>query len=149
METIDIGEGEWADLSNFEPRVFVFRGLTFQSMEGLLQSLKFPLLEKQTRLRALHGIKAKRLGKKKKWYLDHNLYWLDTVIPRHSAEYFNLVNDAFDAMYDQNLKYQARLSETSGKKLIHSRGSSNPDRTILTESEFVHILERLRNRNQN
>jgi hypothetical protein len=140
----DIGEGVWEDLSNFTPRNFIFRDLEFASMEGLLQSLKFPLLSKQARLRTLSGIKAKRLGQKKKWYLDHTLYWLDSPISRHSNDYMLLVNEAFDAMYEQNQDYQSLLSKTKGLILIHSHGKSDPNHTILTELEFTNILERLR-----
>jgi hypothetical protein len=38
---MDITEGSpAADLSNFTARTFIFRGLTANSMEGLLQALK-------------------------------------------------------------------------------------------------------------
>jgi hypothetical protein len=144
IDIADIGEGEWEELSNFTPRKFLFRNFEFASMEGLLQSLKFPLLSKQARLRTLSGIKAKRLGQKKKWYLDQMLYWIDMPISRHSSEYMLLVNEAFDAMYQQNPDYQILLSKTKGLRLIHSHGKSDPNHTILTELEFINILERLR-----
>lgn len=140
----DIGEDQWEDLSNFTPRLFVFRGYRFASMEGFLQSLKFPLLEKQARVRGMVGIQAKRIGKKKKWYLDQTLYWLETPIDRHGDTYVELVCQAFDALFEQDESFRHSLSRTKGFTLIHSRGHSDPRRTVLTEQEFVSNLERLR-----
>lgn len=145
----DIGEGEWEELSNFTPRPFTFKGYSFASMDGLLQSLKFPLPEKQARVRNMVGIQTKRMGKKKKWYLDQTLYWIDTPIDRHSDTYIQLIHDAFDALFEQNISFRDSLSKTEGYQLVHSKGHSNPQRTILTEQEFVGILERLRNKPHN
>jgi len=141
---IDIGEGEWSDLSNFTAREFIFNGIQYASMEGFLQSLKFPLVEKQARVRGMVGKQAKRIGKKKKWYLDQTLYFLTLPMDRHSPDYFIFVQSAFEAMYAYNSNFRERLASTGNRPLIHSRGQSNPHRTILTESEFIKILMRLR-----
>ncbi len=140
----DIGTGEWGDLSNFTPRPFVFHGYTCSSMEGFLQSLKFPLLEKQSRVRAMSGVQAKRIGKKKKWYLDQTLYWIDKPIDRHSNEYISLVAAAFNSLYQQDANYRYRLRKTRGLNLTHAIGKSDPRKTILTEQEFIQILTYLR-----
>lgn len=143
-EIADIGVSPWEDLSNFEPHGFIFRGTPCASMEGLLQSLKFPILKKQERVRALSGTRAKFIGKKKKWYLDQKLYWLDTIIDRHSSTYTQLIEEAFLALYKQNKFFRDRLNSTASAELTHSHGKSDPRRTILTESEFVRVLTKIR-----
>lgn len=144
-DIVDIGESPWEFLSNFMAYCFVFRGFEMASMEGFLQSLKFPLLDKQCRVMALTGIKAKRKGQKKKWYLDHVLYWQGQPIDRFSSNYIEFVEDAFLCMFEQNEQFRQALLATGTRKLIHSRGKANPKYTILTEDEFVSILYRLRN----
>ena len=47
-------------------------------------------------------------------------------------------------MFDQSERFRAALMATRGMKLFHSRGMSNPYKTILTEQEFCQILTDLR-----
>jgi predicted NAD-dependent protein-ADP-ribosyltransferase YbiA (DUF1768 family) len=143
-DVVDIGEKPWEFLSNFMAYFFVFRGFEISCMEGLIQALKFPLLDKQCRVMTLVGIKAKRKGQKKKWYLDHILYWQGQPIDRFSKEYIDLIEEAFVCMFEQNDKFRQALLATGTKKLIHSHGKSDPRYTVLTEDEFVSILTRLR-----
>ena len=143
---VDLGEGDFRDLSNFEAREFTFRGFRCASMEGLLQSLKFPLLDKQERIMSLVGIKAKRKGKKKKWYLDNKLYWREQVLCRFSDEYQQLIDEAFDALFEQDDSFRSAIARTVGEDLCHSRGHQDPHYTVLTEEEFVRRIERLRQR---
>jgi len=142
----DIGVDKYASLSNFTPREFIFQGEVCSSMEGLLQSLKFPLIEKQKRVRLMSDIKAKRTGKKKKWYLDQKLYFLDEVIDRHSQRYQEIVDQMFDALYEQDAAFREELSMIKGLHVIHSHGCCDPRRTILTEDEFLKRLIYLANK---
>ena len=141
---VDVGEGEYRDLSNFEPHEFQFRGVRCGSMEGLLQSLKFPIPDKQVRVAALWGVKAKWKGKKKKWYLDHTLYWQGKAMCCFGEEYQALVREAYYAMASQSEKFRSAIMRTGDQPLCHSIGKSDPRYTILTESEFVETLKAVR-----
>jgi len=143
---IDIGTPPWEGLSNFHPYPFIFRDVHFASMEGFLQGLKFPIIAKQDRLSGMVGIKAKRLGQKKKWWLEQVLYWRGEPIDRHSEEYQLLITEAFYAMYSQNAEFRSLLAKTGQATLTHEIGRRDPFRTILTEQEFTGILTALRDK---
>ncbi|MCM1516979.1 MAG: hypothetical protein NC080_11340 [Paraprevotella sp.] len=131
-------------LSNFTPYEFSFRGKKFRSMESLLQGLKFECVETQNGVFERVGVKAKLLGKKRKWYLNQTLYWQGIPMKRDSEEYINLVREAFYALTENN-DFQQTLLATSNKRLYHTMGKSDPTRTILTEDEFCSILTEIRN----
>lgn len=131
-------------LSNFSEFYFIFDNFECYSMEGLLQSFKFPNVEKQKRICLLVGKKAKFKGKKKKWYLDHKLYWKDQVYDRFSEEYQKLLDKAFSSLYHQNKDYKELVLSTGNEELIHSIGKSDPKQTILTEEEFCLRIDKLR-----
>lgn len=144
-QAVDVGESPWEFLSNFTAYAFIFRGFLCASMEGFLQSLKTPLIEKQISMHALVGIKAKRKGQKMKWYLrDHELFWQGVAMDRFSPEYIAFIEEAFVALYEQNETFRQALLATGERPLIHSHGKADPKYTILTEEEFVSILTRLR-----
>jgi len=66
--TIDIHSGApgvIGRLSNFTKREFVFDGVSCRSIEGVLQSFKFEDIDKQSKICALYGMRAKRAGLKK------------------------------------------------------------------------------------
>ncbi|HGW1490568.1 TPA: hypothetical protein ACNPUU_002786 [Escherichia coli] len=143
---IDVGLEPYERLSNFHPYHFLFRGVECGSMEGLLQSLKFPLPEKQMKVAKLVGLKAKRVGKKKKWFIDHKLYWQGEPICRFSEEYKLLLLEAFTALFEQSEQFRTELLKTGTEQLIHSVGKQSEKFTVLTEDEFVSILSELRDR---
>lgn len=144
--TIDIGSQTYPELSNLEPYVFIFRDVECGSMEGLLQALKFANPETQGRVVKLSGIKAKRKGQKKKWWLTKILYWNGEPILRHSEEYQQLITEAYHCLVTQNSMFRRELINTIGLSLTHSIGKSDPNFTILTEQEFIGQLIHLRNK---
>lgn len=131
-------------LSNFSEFHFIFDNVKCSSMEGLLQSFKFPDITKQQRVCSLIGKKAKFKGKKKKWYLDHKLYWKDKIYCRFSQEYQDLLDKAFSSLYHQNKDYKELVLSTGNKEIIHSIGKNDPKYTILTEEEFCLRINKLR-----
>lgn len=130
-------------LSNFTPYTFTFRGRAFCSIESLLQGMKFEGIEKQDKVFGLVGKAAKRKGKKSKWYLRQTLYWQGEPMKRDSAEYRNLVEEAFRAL-SLNRDFRKALLATGDRTLYHTMGKSDPTRTILTEEEFCEILTSIR-----
>src|SRR5437868_5149231 len=120
---MDITEGsEAAGLSNFEPRQFIFRGIAANSMEGLLQGLKFEDPEQQKQVMALVGKAAKFKGKKKRWWLEQTLFWQGRELQRDSAELQSLLDEAFLALFTQNETARQILLATGDSVLTHSMG---------------------------
>ena len=143
---IDIGSKDCLiseKLSNFSEFHFEVEGFFCASMEGFLQSLKFPDVDKQKRICAMVGKKAKYKGKKKKWYLDKKLYWNGVVYDRFSKDYQLLLDKGFNALY-QNSDYKSLLNSTLNEDLTHSIGKEDPNFTILTTEEFCSRLIKLR-----
>jgi len=134
-------------LSNFAPHPFVIDGVECASMEGFLQSLKFKNPDMQKHVCTLVGLQAKRKGKDKAWWKDQTLYWLGKPINRHDKEYQDLLDRAFAAL-NQNSSFRKALEASGDAVLTHTIGKSDPHRTILTISEFVGRLTRLRTRNR-
>lgn len=145
---MDIGSGSGypaAALSNFAPHPFVIDGIECNSMEGFLQSLKFRDVEMQKYICTLVGKSAKFKGKKKKWYREQILYWQGKEIKRDSDEYTELITRAYNAIY-KNASFKKALLATAGCTLTHSIGKNKKSETVLTKSEFIGQLNRLRNK---
>lgn len=145
---MDIGSGSdypSCALSNFAPHPFTFRGVQCASMEGLLQSLKFSSPDMQKYVCTLVGKAAKFKGKKKKWWKEQTLYWDGMPIARDSVEYQNLLDEAYDSLF-QNEGFRKALLASGNAVFSHSMGKSNMRETVLTTSEFCNRLTKLRER---
>ena len=145
---MDIGSGKdypSCALSNFAPHPFIFRGVKCNSMEGLLQSFKFSSPEMQKYVCTLVGKAAKFKGKKKKWYLTQTLYWNGKAIPRDSQEYQDMLDEAYEALF-QNEGFRNALKATGNATFTHSIGKNNQNETVLTVNEFCKRLHKLRDK---
>lgn len=132
------------NLSNFFPHPFVFRGLQCNSMEGFLQGLKFKSPEMQREVFKLVGFAAKKKGAPKNWQQSQTLWYQGHPIPRRSKVYQDLLDEAYDAMYEQNAAFRKALEDTHDATLTHSIGKTNESETVLTIREFINRLNRLR-----
>lgn len=147
---MDIGSGNGypsASLSNFAPHPFEIDGVQCNSMEGFLQSLKFASIDMQKHVCTLVGKAAKFKGKKRKWYNDQVLYWNGKMYGRKSDEYQNLLNRAYNALY-QNSGFKKALEATNGAVLTHSIGKNDKTKTVLTSQEFCSRLTHLRDKGE-
>ena len=145
---MDIGSGKKYPsnaLSNFAPHPFVIDGVECNSMEGFLQALKFSNVDMQVEVCKLVGIAAKRKGKKKNWQRNQTLYWNGKEYDRHSQEYQDLLDRAYDAL-SKNGKFRRALLATGNANLTHNIGRRNPSETILTKTEFCSRLMKIRTR---
>lgn len=131
-------------LSNFSPHPFVFRGIPVNSMEGFLQGLKFKNPEMQKSVFLLVGFKAKMKGKNKKWWRDQVLWFQGKKIDRHSEEYQDLLDEAFNALFSQNNSAKKALIASGNSTLTHSIGKNDSHRTVLTVREFCSRLTKIR-----
>ena len=130
-------------LSNLCSNPFTFDGVLCGSMEGFLQSLKQQDRDKQRQTCAKKGHNAKRASSTH-WQTDQIVWWKGVAIDRQSEDFLHLIRHAYQAMFDQSERFRAALMATRGMRLYHSRGKSNPFKTILTEQEFCKILTDLR-----
>lgn len=143
---MDIGSGKAYpsnSLSNFAPHPFEIDGIECNSMEGFLQGLKFKSPEMQTEVCKLVGYAAKKKGRNKNWQQSQTLYWKGVAIPRKSKEYQDLLDRAYEALYENN-KFKKALSASGTATLTHSIGRSSEKETVLTKSEFCSRLTKLR-----
>lgn len=132
-------------LSNFAPHPFVLDGVQCNSMEGFLQGLKFESKEMQEYVCTLVGAAAKKKGAKKNWKQTQRLYWRGKAIKRDSQEYQNLLNKAYNALYE-NSGFKKALEATNGATLTHSIGKNKIQDTVLTSQEFCSRLTYLRDK---
>lgn len=147
---MDIGSGRGypsSSITNFAPHTFTFDGVACNSMEGLLQSFKFANPQMQEHVCTLVGIKAKLRGKPKRWQVTQTLYWKGEAINRHSQEYQDLLDRAYNALA-QNEGFRRALLATGNAVLTHSIGRTNDRETVLTQREFVSRLTKIRERLQ-
>lgn len=133
-------------LSNFTPNAFVFRSRAIPSMEGLLQSLKCPDPARQVEIQQLLRLRAKQAGDEHDWRATQTLWWDGRPIDRHGPDYQALLDEAFDALAAQNADWREALLATGEAPLVHTIGSDDPRRTVLTEHELCSRLEAIRRR---
>lgn len=133
-------------LSNFAPHPFTFRDHEVSSMEGFLQGLKFKSSEMQLEIFKKVGIGAKRAGRGKNWQRTQTLWIQGEPIKRESQEYQDILDEAFNAMFDQNIKARKALMATQNAVLKHSIGRHKANETVLTRTEFCSRLMQIRDR---
>lgn len=131
-------------LSNFHPFTFVYDQIICCSMEGFLQSLKFKNKDMQKEICTMVGLNAKKMGRSKKWWKTQTLYWKGKEIKRDSEEYQDLLNGAYQSLYNQCEGFRKALQSTGESKLTHSLGKRKINETILTKQEFCSRLTKLR-----
>ncbi|QIG69605.1 swarming motility YbiA-like protein [Rhizobium phage RHph_I46] len=145
---MDVGSGNsWPSnaLSNFAPHPFAFRGVECNSMEGLLQSLKFDKPHIQIEVCKLVGYAAKKRGRprNKQWQKLQVLWWNGEPMSRTSTSYQEFLCEAFDSL-SKNTSFARALLATQNSSLTHSIGHSDLSKTVLTEREFCRQLYRVR-----
>lgn len=131
-------------LSNFAPHKFTIDDVECNSMEGFLQGLKFKSVEMQAEVCKLVGKMAKFKGKNKKWFRNQTLYWKGEEIKRDSDEYQELLDRAYNAMYEDSASFRKALASSVGAVLKHSMGKNKKNETVLTTNEFCSRLTILR-----
>ena len=145
---IDIGKNRlWpgSALSNFARYEFKYDRIPCQSMEGLLQSLKFHNAATQIQICQLVGYEAKKAGKTApiNWKVNQELYWQGYKFDRHGDKYQEFLNEIYLAL-SRNAEFREALMATGHAHLSHSIGNNDPRETILTEIEFCGRLLVLR-----
>lgn len=144
MNIMSSGKYPANKLSNFAGHRFTLDNVQCNSMEGFLQSLKFKDPNIQEIICKLVGVGAKRRGHNKKWWKLQELYWRGITYKRDSEEYTKLIERAYDALYKDSEGFRKALAATNDNPLTHSIGKKSKHETILTKTEFIGNLYRLR-----
>ena len=133
-------------LSNFSPHPFELDGIKINSMEGLLQSLKFDKIHIQVEVCKLVGKEAKARGRSRTtaWQRVQKLWWQGVAMDRSGKEYQEFLKRAYKAMFEQSESFRKALMATGNAVLTHSIGRSKEAETVLTEREFCSLLMNLR-----
>ena len=125
---------------------FILDGIPCHSIEGFMQAIKQPDIEIQKSFCLKSGASARHLGQKysKLWKKNQTLHWQGKEYKRDSKEYQELVRKVFNARFEQSQKYREALKDSLGYELVHTCGKQDVEQTVLTENEFVKILDELR-----
>ena len=132
-------------LSNVKGNHFVIDGVECGSMEAFLQSLKREDVEMQRQIAILKGRDARKSATTS-WRATQTLWWKGQPMQRQSDEFYELLQRAYEALYQQSARFRMGLHASKGKRLFHTHGSNDPTKTILTEKEFCRLLTELRDR---
>lgn len=137
--------GHGSLLSNLQPYEFNLDGYILASMEGFIQSLKFKDPSEAARIRSLYGIKAWKDGQEgtNEWQRTQTVWWNGKPYNRQSNGYQDLITRAYDALAI-NPHFRSNLAKTEDGELRHSIGKNDTQWTLLTKSEFMYQLYRLR-----
>lgn len=130
-------------LSNFTRRDFEFDGIHCRSVEGFLQSLKYEDTNIQRVICGLWGVQAKLAGEGADWKTDQTLYWCGRSYKRESKDYHDLIKRMYTELYLSDAELRRDIKKSRRYRLIHSIGNNDPKDTVLTEKEFIGMLEYL------
>lgn len=134
-------------LSNFAERSFVFDGVPCGGLEGFIQSLKCPDVERQREICKLSGKAAKEAGRAYDfWKTRQLLFWNGDTYKRTSRGYVLLIARVYDELYNQDETFRDELLALGDAQIWHSIGKPDMRETTLTEVEMLCQIERLRHR---
>lgn len=126
--------------SNFTERLFSFDGVKCNSLEGVLQGLKFENPETQAFCCTLSGWKAKKFGMSENWQESQTLWWKGLPMLRDSDDYQTFLDKLYHCLYSTNKAAQFALLATGDAKLTHNVGNTDLTKTVLTRDEFCSRL---------
>ncbi|MCB1711448.1 MAG: hypothetical protein KDH96_02865 [Candidatus Riesia sp.] len=128
-------------LSNLQPCKFLFLDQYCNSVEGVLQSLKFNDIDKQKSIIKLSGFPAKQAGKNIPYSM---LNWFGLQFNRHSQIYQDFLNELLYCSISQCEIRKNALLCSKDFVLKHDLGCDDASKTILTRTEFITNLNEIR-----
>jgi hypothetical protein len=133
-------------LSTFAPQEFIFDGVKCACIESVLQSFKLngaPLQKEVCKKTAEQSCHIKKQFDVK-WQKNQTLHWQEVKYKRGSMEYMELLTRLFDSVFEQCENFRESLISSIGEDLDHSIGLHEQTKTVLTVTEFLYQLLRLR-----
>lgn len=134
-----------ASLSNLFPHKFVIDGVTCQSMESFIQSLR---VREEFIQREICENYSGYMGYKMRlslpdWRKKGYVYWKGKSILRDSEDYNQLVTKAYEQLFYQNLVFRYCLINHKDDVLFHTIGCTDKKETLLTQDEYISQLNKL------
>ena len=124
---------------------FIFQGNEVASVASFITGLRVKEPEIQKRVLLLSQDNLKYVSKyTNPTYAIRELHWNGKTFKRDSNEYKELLNRAYKARYNADFKFREALRITKGYELVHTKGKSDINETVLTESEFIEQLNKLK-----
>jgi len=133
-------------LSNLYPIKFKFRGKMVNSIEGVLQGIKYKDKKIQNLILNYSGVDAyhtRAANTKNPWYENQTLYWQGKPIDRDSNDYQLFLDELYFSA-SKNPIYRQSLLATENLYLLHHIGFKDPNQTVLTRYEYELRLNSLR-----
>jgi predicted NAD-dependent protein-ADP-ribosyltransferase YbiA (DUF1768 family) len=133
-------------ISNFAHAPFILDGISYASVEGFWQGLKFPDGADRRRLASLHGSEAKDAG----FYAppaDEILYQGRTIRVG-TFDHWELMELACSAKFEQNEPHRRALLDTGTRPLVHQmKRDSRTIPGVIMADMWMRLRERLRGKN--
>lgn len=133
-------------LSNLYPMSFKFRGKKVNSIEGVLQGIKYKDKKTQNHVFKYSGLDAyhtRGANAKDFWGNEGKLYWQGREMDRKSEEYQLFLDELYISAV-KNPLYKRILLATGDKYLLHHIGNEDINQTVLTRFEYEERLNSLR-----
>lgn len=133
-------------LSNLYPMSFKFRGKKVNSIEGVLQGIKYKDKKTQNLVLKYSGLDAyhtRGANTKDFWGNSGKLYWQGKEIDRKSEDYQLFLDELYMSAV-RNPLYKRMLLATGDKYLLHHIGNEDINQTVLTRFEYEQRLNSLR-----
>lgn len=132
-------------LSNSYEAHFAFNNIEFTSIESFLQGLKYKNSNIQAKVFMLTDKQTQKINSLHNWWIiTGNLYFKGEKIKRYSKAYHDLIVSAFHCKYTQCNEFRQSLLNTDLKSLKCSCHKTNEFETLLTQEEYIDMLNYFR-----
>lgn len=125
-------------LSNLYPIQFTFRHKKVNSIESVLQGIKYQNKKVQAKVFNYFGVDAyhtRACNSFDFWGDKGLLYWQGKPIKRNQEEYQDFLDELYLSAFKNPLYFRALLA-TNNKYLLHHIGRTNQNETVLTRFEY-------------
>ena len=124
-------------LSNLFPYKFYFIGHQVDSIEAVIQSLKFNDKKSQKKAIKYSGIVSNNIkfASNYDWKKSQKFSFFGLKMQRNSEKYAKFIDKLYISAI-QNPLYRNALLNVGDKYILHSIGNENPEETLLTRYEF-------------
>ena len=128
-------------LSNLFPYKFYFKGFFVDSVESVIQSLKFKDKKNQRLVFDYSGLNSNRVKacSDYDWKISQTVFFQGMQIERDSRQYDEFIDEIYCSLIQNNL-FRNALKNVGNRYILHSIGNENKKETLLSRYEFEREL---------